>query len=449
VIDYYTTDSVLECITPRCVSQTCLSADFWRGSDTETVNVFVETVVGILGAVSKYTYTGYWTPYIPKMQHIMWATSNAQVYVVPYALYLQNVTITVGGGIADVGYDNSLNSETMTWGSAYTLYFRPPGDIPSGFVNLSLVVSGVGSALTFPNRRPAVFSSDITYAFNYNYAASLGGIPYSVCLFPVITGVSPSVGSMGGGTVVTIAGYGFSSNLTQMVVFADGLPCIVSYSDSESIICRTSALALPSSSLSRLRRRQSVDVNNTRGLGSAGAWVRLWTGTCGLSCASSAIKASFAWRKGFFFSLYTELGSSSINWTPIFGLSSATFTADISTIITAPYSGLYTFYASVDDVLLGLYGCAMTNSYSCEPGGSNENLLISISSYAPIVGDYFYTNGQNSSSIRLFRGQKYTLRARTASSSFYMTIVMTCLLDEQRWQQGFHGSSCKNTTRLY
>jgi len=59
--------------------------------------------------------------------------------------------------------------------------------------------------------------------------------------YPRIDGVSPAVGSLAGGTHVTIVGGGFPMNESKVDVFVGGRKCVVTYSNLESIVCNTTA----------------------------------------------------------------------------------------------------------------------------------------------------------------------------------------------------------------
>ena len=59
--------------------------------------------------------------------------------------------------------------------------------------------------------------------------------------YPRIDSVSPTVGSLAGGTHVTIVGGGFPMNESKAEVFVGGRKCIVTYSNFESIVCNTTA----------------------------------------------------------------------------------------------------------------------------------------------------------------------------------------------------------------
>jgi hypothetical protein len=77
---------------------------------------------------------------------------------------------------------------------------------------------GTGFANMFEVRRPIDFAYDFTYG--YNFDAALSGTAYSICVLPGISSVSPSTGSFGGGTLLTINGFGFPRDASALRVYA-------------------------------------------------------------------------------------------------------------------------------------------------------------------------------------------------------------------------------------
>lgn len=103
---------------------------------------------------------------------------------------------------------------------------------------------GSGSARMFPNQGPlGLFGPTDQGNYPYNFGASLAGIAYSEFLFPDISKVSPAVGSVAGGTLVTISGSGFSKNLSRNIVYVGGELCTVTASDFGYIQCITSSIS--------------------------------------------------------------------------------------------------------------------------------------------------------------------------------------------------------------
>lgn len=58
-----------------------------------------------------------------------------------------------------------------------------------------------------------------------------------------VTGVSPSSGSLGGNTLLTISGSGFSSDLNSMFVTVGGVPCNLTFANLTAATCTTGSVA--------------------------------------------------------------------------------------------------------------------------------------------------------------------------------------------------------------
>ena len=67
------------------------------------------------------------------------------------------------------------------------------------------------------------------------------GTPFDAELPPRITAVSPSLGSLAGGTDLTIEGTGFGSDPAALAIEVAGLPCAVSTITSAALYCRLAA----------------------------------------------------------------------------------------------------------------------------------------------------------------------------------------------------------------
>jgi hypothetical protein len=98
------------------------------------------------------------------------------------------------------------------------------------FHNLSLVVqddfnsgsSSTGQALPFENGH---YDTSVCSRLILSLSINIPRISYSLCLYPTIFSITPSLGSYGGGTLVTITGAGFSTNKMELHVSAHGSPC--------------------------------------------------------------------------------------------------------------------------------------------------------------------------------------------------------------------------------
>ena len=99
------------------------------------------------------------------------------------------------------------------------------GNFPAGSYNVSVMLE-YGLAFASPEGE-RLFTTDGT------------GQAYDVQIFPTITGISPTKGSLEGGTVVEIRGGGFSMDEDENNVLINGRPCIISYSTLELIQCVT------------------------------------------------------------------------------------------------------------------------------------------------------------------------------------------------------------------
>ncbi|GMH45335.1 hypothetical protein BSKO_13292 [Bryopsis sp. KO-2023] len=62
---------------------------------------------------------------------------------------------------------------------------------------------------------------------------------YSPSLTPNITSISPELGTTAGGTSLTIAGTGFSTDIAQVSVTVDGVPCEVTEATESEVVCST------------------------------------------------------------------------------------------------------------------------------------------------------------------------------------------------------------------
>lgn len=69
------------------------------------------------------------------------------------------------------------------------------------------------------------------------------GWPYQYQVVPVIDSISPAIGSLAGGTRLTITGRGFPtlSHGDTLDITAAGAPCVVSTSNYSTIVCTTGA----------------------------------------------------------------------------------------------------------------------------------------------------------------------------------------------------------------
>eukprot|EP01040_Poterioochromonas_malhamensis_P001800 gene1800-1926_t len=422
-IPYFTTNQRIVCVSPRCVEPACLSDPLWQGSITVSINVYVQDVETILGASSTFSYAGGYTPQIFALTKNVRGGAVASVIGRPSTDILSDIQIKIGGNKAYLGDPGEINGNSISmWSNTQQIYYTPPTDQTAGYYNLSFESQddqsqgskGTGLARLFPVQRAY---TDWGFPYYYNWDCSLLGNVFNVQLSPTITSISPAMGSMGGGTVVTIQGSGFSKTLLNNAVFIGGLPCDVISADYSVVTCTTRSLessfnyqGLIDTSLTAPRFQRTVVANSSRNFGSPGWWVQLWSVTDYNSNTMTLkkMKLSFGFKQDMTFSLYQLVGSS---WPSVLNyvdgsFSGLTFAADLSTFLVAPISGFYRFYVNSDDYNY-LYGKL--------PGGS-ERLLLS-TSYTAI--DDLYSNGfpsHISSSVYLKRGQRYKLRSRLVNS---------------------------------
>ena len=235
IIDYYSNNDKIVCITPKCVTPTCLSDQDWQGYEDVSLSIYVSTVEGILEGFSTYRYNGGYTPSIYKMQHNTWATSISQIVGKYIVNKLDMISIKIGEQYADLGLGNEINEENIyMWDRSKVLYYRPPTDMTAGFYNFSLTTQSNeisqgyysnGIARMYPKQ--ASFLYENNYLYDHNYDVSLSGIKHSITLYPVITSIYPHSGSIIGGTKVTITGHGFSNMKENIFIYIAGRVCDV------------------------------------------------------------------------------------------------------------------------------------------------------------------------------------------------------------------------------
>jgi hypothetical protein len=430
IIEYYSSDNLITCITPKCYTTACLSSEDWQGTDYVELSVYVQTVETIYSATTTFVYSGAYTPQIIKMSHVAYGTQVPYVIGRTSTSVTSDLAIMIEGQYADLGEDASLNPVSYyMWSSTSKVYYRTPTDIPAGFANLSMTsqddqtggTEGTGLARMFPNRIPIGYSYDKSYGKNFR--TSPAGVSYSLEVVPSVASVSPSKGSLAGGTVVTIRGSGFSNNVSVLSVFVGGEPCAVTSATVEMITCVTAKVSRPlNGDMPELMMTDDAydmpyfDAVTARSYGSSGALIKMWY-YFGGKVGNDAYATVFPWRQGFDFSMYNEFGYS---WPSDTGLMPNTyFAADVITILVAPYTGSYVFYINVDDVAY-LYG-SLINRNKTESAASavaravtKQSLLCYATSYQAYDVYNQYTT-QVSQPVRLKRGQRYLLRARTVS----------------------------------
>eukprot|EP01036_Dinobryon_divergens_P027890 gene27890-36744_t len=444
VIHYYSSDGKIVCLTPKCMASYCQDPT-WQGNQNVPLNIYLQTAESILSASTTFKYSGSTTPVLTRMSHYSWGSATSYIQGKLAAAYLDDVAIFIGGSgnvgdsnIATIGEPGELNAElygnsNYWWGKYdYPIYYRPPLDMAAGAYNLSLVVQdvenlgwGSGSARTFPIQYPLSIGFDFRH--RYLYDSTLSGTPYNIILFPAVNTIRPAVGSVGGGTVLTISGSGFSTNVSNNIVYAGGQRCVTISSDFNTITCRTSTVDQESlSSFVSSIQRSTINsggsnittanlqwnYNSTRSYGSSGWWVKIWDGNsyASNSFPDSAVRLSFGVRQGMSFGLYYNVGS---DWPSQLGYNSKrgdsyVYVADYLTILVAPFTGTYFFYVQNVDDYVSLYGAPYNQT-----GAGPEKLLVT-ATYSSIYSNPYIQ--KVSSGVSLKAGDRYHLRARMVNN---------------------------------
>jgi hypothetical protein len=434
IIDHYSGDTRLVCTTPACSSEVCNNGDLWSGTSVVELSVYVSTVEGILSASSTFTYYNDKTPRVYNMQSTIYGSASARIYAQTRLHYLDELSVFIGdANRGDLGSDGELNEDEYSVNNnGQTLFYYPPSDMEGGFYNFSLFAQDTaGDGYDISSGRASMFEDDKynsdEYHYQYMFHSSLHGTVHSICLLPSIADVEPKQGSLGGSTIVTITGSGFSLDATELEVYVGGLPCAVLSSDTTWIRCETAPQPSDTTEfqqvLDDLENNPSSAVTlleSSRKSGSSGWWCKLWNredrnnGDIG---DENEVEMQFGFRQPFYFSLYNLYGS---GWPDSLGFetSSREYTMDAGSVFTAPYTARYTFYVASDDNA-ALYG-------SFDGILDNEDLLCS-STYTSTKKYGFYEEStQISDTIELTEGQEYYLRSRlltTGGTDFVLLAV--------------------------
>jgi hypothetical protein len=425
-IPYYTTDNRMICVSPACVHPNCLSDENWQSSIQVSLDISVRDVETILSAKSTFTYHGGYTPSIYRVtKNVRGSTVGLLSGKITTDLYT-DLTIKFGNNSAYIGDPGEINDYSISmWSQSANVYYIPPSDATGGFYNVTLESQddqsagsrGTGFARFFSQQRAF---SNWGLPYDYSFDATLTGKVYSTSLNPVISSVSPSSGSIAGGTSVKITGSGFSKDMEKLTVFVAGYICDVKSSNFEEITCvtRSSDIAQNVNSISSLLVNPSQPntflsnnhaLNSTREYGSPGWWIKMWDMSDFNSkrMRDSNVKVSVGWKgdsfTSFFYLLKTDWNTYfnyiSNNWSP------QSFASEMSTYLIAPIEGYYRFYMNADDDAF-LYGTFMNKNTPV----SRETLLLQTSfiGWGNIYGNLAK---QMTRDIYLKRGQRYKLRA--------------------------------------
>ena len=230
-IQYFTTDTSVTCVVPKCGLPQCLETATWTGSVQATVSYQVMTVEGLLTASSPFTYHGGWTPAIYKMSKYVRGGSLFHVEGATRTPSVDVIDINIGEYSDAVGDPGEYNGHSLSmWSSQQRVNYKAPEDLVAGYFNLTMTnqndqssgYRGTGTARMFPNQKAY---ATWKYPYGYNFDATMTGKVFSVSVQPSIRTISPSLGSIAGGTRVTITGSGFSKVTDENVVYVAGRAC--------------------------------------------------------------------------------------------------------------------------------------------------------------------------------------------------------------------------------
>ncbi len=441
-IQYFTTDTSLTCIVPKCGLPQCLQSPTWTGSISATVSYQVFTSEGLLTASNTFIYHGSWTPAIYKMSKYLRGGALFHVEGATRTPSVEDIDIKIGDNRADVGDPGEFNGDTISmWSNQQRVNYKAPEDMVGGYFNLTMTNQndqssgwrGTGTARMFPLQK--AFTS-WRYPYGYNFDSTMTGKVFSVALLPSIRSISPAVGSIAGGTRVTIKGSGFSKTTTNNIVYIAGRACIALTAEHEEIVCETVAgdaqditnaiyLAKSSNLSDKSTTAQDMPVpefirdvygNSTRQSGSPGWWVKMWSYADYYSnrMTDANVDLQFAIKGDMSNSLYYLVGS---DWNTRMGYSSDwyyphSFVADYVTTLIAPMTGDYTFYVSSDDTSY-LYASRITATAKDGRDILGTETLIRTSFYTGALDDiYTKQEDRRSVTISLLRGEKLRLRCR-------------------------------------
>lgn len=175
-----------------------------------SLDVYVQGVEGIKSATSSYVYHGGYTPMILQMMRYVRNSAFFSLLGRTSTTSLDNVEIRIGDNLVSLGEPGEVNPSSLNmWTYSQNLYYLPPNDIPGGYYNLTFTAQydadagyvGTGNARMFARQRPL---SSYSYFYRYNFDAVWSGKVFSVAVQPTIYSITPSSGSIVGGTVLTV-----------------------------------------------------------------------------------------------------------------------------------------------------------------------------------------------------------------------------------------------------
>jgi len=409
-----TNDLSITCITPKCTLPACLGSASWNGIASVPLVLTLSTEFNSSVTSSNFTYDGKSTSFIITMTRTAWATGTNFLQGSFSAKSIANTKMNIGRNLAIIKANIQDTIDPYS-----TIYFRPYSDVVNGFLNFTLSiqepsiyqynfkdlrVGAAGYATLLPDNT-LVLRNEFGFGHTYNFASTLTGVIYSLCILPVVSEVSPRIGSLGGGTVLTIRGHGFASDFNHTVIFAAGLPCDIISATYNLIQCQTRPCnSLPSSVYSSLVSNSNFSVSTNRGYASTGAWIKIMVSTGDTSTEFLSVP----YRRSLTISFNQLLQYTS--WKSTWAVDAkTTVSAEVSTLFIAPFTGTYYF--------------GVINNGSTFTLFDSNDKVISLSSFDPNSPSVVLQRNLNQSAmVSLQRGQKYLLRAVSVSTYLFIYI---------------------------
>ncbi len=128
VINYYSSDSQIVWLTPKCTTSFCQDP-IWQGNHVVSLNIYVQTVESILSAFTIFTFDRGKTPELLSRSHYSWGSAISLITGKITAAYLVDVFIFIGGtgnfggsNSATIGEAGDINAEL--WGNSYYRWYH-------------------------------------------------------------------------------------------------------------------------------------------------------------------------------------------------------------------------------------------------------------------------------------------------------------------------------------
>lgn len=404
--DDFTNDLSVTCITPQCTLPACLSSSSWSGISSVPLVLKLLSAQNSSEAYANFTYDGDSTSYIITMTHTAWATGTNFLQGSFQASSITNMQMNIGQNLAIIkaNIKDSTDSYSM-------LYYRPYSDVQNGFKNFTFSIlqpsiydynfkdkriGAAGNAVLLPDNA-LVSNKEFGFGHSYNFISTITGVVYSLCILPVVSEVSPRMGSLGGGTMLTIRGHGFSKMLSETVIYAAGVPCDILSATYNLIKCRTRAYNTQPSIYNSLISNSSIPVTSNRGYASTGSWIKITL----FDGISSTQLLSVPYRRSMTMNFQQLLSSTPWNssWASDAAIS---ITAEVSSLFIAPFTGNYYF---------GVINNGST--FSLFDSNDKRIALSSFDVNSPSI--VLEQNLNQSTMVPLQRGERFLLRAVSVS----------------------------------